>query len=190
LNNNNPHFSPNHQFVPRNGNTNSDRYHSIKKEDNQSITPYGVSMNGVNGSQGMSGLNNTMNHGNFVNRNPYGTNAGLFSSRTMASSGQPATNSSKKSLKKHSDKGSEEYKKRRERNNVAVRKSREKAKLRSRDTEKKVSELLRDNDQLRKRLDLMASQMNVMKQLLTSVGVPSESIDNEINRNLQMEGLI
>ena len=123
----------------------------------------------------------------YVGRNPY--NAGLFSSR-VASQVSPQTNSSKKSSKKHSDKGSEEYKKRRERNNVAVRKSREKAKLRSRDTEKKVTELLRDNDMLRKRLDLMASQMNVMKQLLTSVGVPSESIDNEIARNLQMEGLI
>lgn len=121
-----------------------------------------------------------------------GTNSGLISSRSSASghlthhgSGHHGT---KKCSKKHADKGSEEYKKRRERNNVAVRKSREKAKMRSRETEKRVSELQRDNDTLRKRVDLLASQLNVLKTLLTNVGVPAESIDSEIARSLQMEG--
>ena len=141
--------------------------------------------------------NGNMNQGMSHELNSkFGTNAGLFSSKAAASGvafsdvQQASRSGQKKSSKKHSDKGSDEYKKRRERNNVAVRKSREKAKMRSRDTERKVSELLRDNDSLRKRLDLMGSQMNVLKTLLISVGVPSESIESEITRTLQMEGLI
>lgn len=93
-----------------------------------------------------------------------------------------------KSTKKHADKGTDEYKKRRERNNIAVRKSREKAKQRSRDTEKRVNELLRENDNLRKRVDLLSNQLNVLKTLLTNVGVPSESVENEIARSLHLDG--
>jgi hypothetical protein len=36
----------------------------------------------------------------------------------------------------------------------------------------------------------MASQMNVLKTLLISVGVPAESIESEVTRTLHMEGLI
>lgn len=127
----------------------------------------------------------------------YAVNAGLISSR--AASLQPAGGGGgsgkqrehgSKSSKKHSDKGSDEYKKRRERNNIAVRKSREKAKMRSRETEKRVSELMRDNDSLRKRVDLLGSQLNVLKTLLTNVGVPAESVENEITRSLQLDGLL
>lgn len=90
--------------------------------------------------------------------------------------------------KKNVDKASDEYKKRRERNNIAVRKSREKAKIRSRETEKKVSELARENDSLRKKVDMLSKELNVLKSLLTNVGVPAESVDTEIAKGLQMEG--
>ena len=92
-----------------------------------------------------------------------------------------------KSGKKSVDKASDEYKKRRERNNIAVRKSREKAKIRSRETEKKVSELARENDSLRKKVDMLSKELNVLKSLLTNVGVPPESVDTEIAKGLQMD---
>ncbi|XP_054165411.1 CCAAT/enhancer-binding protein-like [Oppia nitens] len=95
---------------------------------------------------------------------------------------------SHKSKKKNVDKASDEYKKRRERNNIAVRKSREKAKVRSRETEKKVSELARENDSLRKKVDMLSKELNVLKSLLTNVGVPAESVDSEIAKGLQMDG--
>lgn len=104
------------------------------------------------------------------------------------SSSQPRSHGRGKHSKKNVDKGTEEYKKRRERNNVAVRKSREKAKVRSRETEKKVSELARENDSLRKKVDSLAKELNVLKSLLTTVGVPPESVDSEIAKGLQMEG--
>lgn len=87
--------------------------------------------------------------------------------------------------KKLLDKGSDEYRRRRERNNIAVRKSREKAKQRSRDTERKVSELNRENDSLRKKVELLTKELNVLKSLLTNVGVPPENVDSEIARSLQ-----
>ena len=93
-----------------------------------------------------------------------------------------------KNSKKNVDKASDEYKKRRERNNIAVRKSREKAKIRSRETEKKVSELARENDSLRKKVDMLSKELNVLKSLLTNVGVPAESVDTEIAKGLQMDG--
>lgn len=133
------------------------------------------------------------------NSDLYGASTGLISSRAAAAAMTPSgskggggsgSSGSHKSSKKHADKGSDEYKKRRERNNIAVRKSREKAKQRSRETEKRVSELMRDNDSLRKRVDLLGNQLNVLKTLLTNVGVPSESVENEIARSLQLDGLL
>lgn len=87
--------------------------------------------------------------------------------------------------KKMLDKASDEYRRRRERNNIAVRKSREKAKQRSRDTERKVSELNRENDSLRKKVELLTKELAVLKSLLTNVGVPPENVDSEIARSLQ-----
>ena len=104
-----------------------------------------------------------------------------FGGNTMRS------NKSHKNSKKSVDKASDEYKKRRERNNIAVRKSREKAKIRSRETEKKVSELARENDSLRKKVDMLSKELNVLKSLLTNVGVPAESVDTEIAKGLQMD---
>lgn len=60
-----------------------------------------------------------------------------------------------KTGKKFVDKTSEEYRRRRERNNIAVRKSREKAKQRTRDTERKVTELNRENEGLRKKVEML-----------------------------------
>ncbi|KAI1285493.1 CCAAT/enhancer-binding protein beta [Halotydeus destructor] len=111
--------------------------------------------------------------------------SGLISGRSSSSS--TASGMTKKQGKK-GDKGTDEYKKRRERNNIAVRKSREKAKVRSRETEKRVGELQRDNESLRKRVDMLTNQLTVLKNLLSNVGVPTESIDNEIARALQMDG--
>lgn len=82
--------------------------------------------------------------------------------------------------KKNVDKSSDEYRRRRERNNIAVRKSREKAKLRSRETERKVSELVRENDFLRKRVELLSKELSVLKNLLANVGVPPDSVDAEL----------
>uniref|UniRef100_A0A2L2XXL9 CCAAT/enhancer-binding protein alpha n=1 Tax=Parasteatoda tepidariorum TaxID=114398 RepID=A0A2L2XXL9_PARTP len=89
--------------------------------------------------------------------------------------------------KKNVDKSSDEYRRRRERNNIAVRKSREKAKLRSRETERKVSELVRENDFLRKRVELLTKELNVLKSLLANVGVPPDSVDNEVAKTLHMD---
>lgn len=114
-------------------------------------------------------------------------NVSHYNSSNPSSSGRMGSGGKSKSSKKSADKGSDEYKKRRERNNVAVRKSREKAKVRSRETEKKVSELHRDNDTLRKRVDLLGSQLQVLKTLLSNVGVPPESVESEIARSLHME---
>lgn len=81
-----------------------------------------------------------------------------------------------KKSKKHFDKASDEYRKRRERNNLAVRKSREKAKQRSKDTEKRVSDLVSENDKLRKRMELLSKELSVLKNLLSSAGVNPESV--------------
>ncbi|XP_013787194.1 CCAAT/enhancer-binding protein-like [Limulus polyphemus] len=86
----------------------------------------------------------------------------------------------KSKCKKLVDKNSEEYRRRRERNNIAVRKSREKAKQRSRETERKVSELVRENDSLRSRVELLTKELSVLRSLLTNVGVPQENVDTEI----------
>ncbi|XP_013788770.1 CCAAT/enhancer-binding protein-like [Limulus polyphemus] len=89
--------------------------------------------------------------------------------------------------KKAVDKSSDEYRRRRERNNIAVRKSREKAKQRSRDTERRVSELSRENESLRSRVELLTKELNVLRSLLTNVGVPQENVDSEIAKIVQID---
>lgn len=81
------------------------------------------------------------------------------------------------------DKASDEYRRRRERNNIAVRKSREKAKVRSRETEEKVKLLVKDNDLLKKRIELLTEELNVLRSLFSTVGVP-EQLHREISRHL------
>ncbi|XP_063975290.1 CCAAT/enhancer-binding protein [Diachasmimorpha longicaudata] len=82
------------------------------------------------------------------------------------------------------DKASDEYRRRRERNNIAVRKSREKAKVRSRETEEKVKLLVKDNDLLKKRIELLTEELNVLRSLFSSVGVVPEQLHREISRHL------
>ncbi|GFQ66076.1 hypothetical protein TNCT_374871 [Trichonephila clavata] len=100
--------------------------------------------------------------------------------KSMSSGGGGKHNKHKKNV----DKNSDEYRRRRERNNIAVRKSREKAKIRSRETERKVSELVRENDYLRKRVELLTKELNVLKNLLSNVGVPPDSVDNELAKTM------
>ncbi|CAL1277058.1 unnamed protein product [Larinioides sclopetarius] len=114
---------------------------------------------------------------------------------TAHSNPSPVSNGSLKSMssgsggskhskhKKNVDKNSDEYRRRRERNNIAVRKSREKAKIRSRETERKVSELVRENDFLRKRVELLTKELNVLKNLLSSVGMQPENAESELAKN-------
>ena len=77
--------------------------------------------------------------------------------------------------KKLINKSSEEYKKRRERNNVAVRRSRDKTRHKREETERKVVELEEENQKLREKLTLLNKEINVLKSLFSSVGVPTSS---------------
>lgn len=118
---------------------------------------------------------------------PGGLHPGSLGSNSNGSSAS-SVKSHKSGLgksKKNVDKASDEYRRRRERNNIAVRKSREKAKQRSRETERKVSELVRENDALRKRVELLSKELNVLKSLLTNVGVPADNIESEIAKSFQ-----
>lgn len=73
------------------------------------------------------------------------------------------------SNRKRMDKNSDEYRKRRERNNVAVRKSREKAKVKSRETEERVGKLLRENEQLQKRTEILQEELSVLRSMFSTV---------------------
>lgn len=77
--------------------------------------------------------------------------------------------------KKLIDKNSEEYRRRRERNNVAVRRSRDKTRHKREETEKRVVELEEENKKLREKLTLLNKEINVLKSLFSSVGVPTSS---------------
>ncbi|GIY06530.1 BZIP domain-containing protein [Caerostris extrusa] len=103
-----------------------------------------------------------------------------LSSSSSSSGGKHGSGKHKKTV----DKNSDEYRRRRERNNIAVRKSREKAKIRSRETERKVSELVRENDYLRKRVEMLTKELSVLKNLLSNVGVPPDSVDNEVAKQM------
>lgn len=82
------------------------------------------------------------------------------------------------------DRASEEYRRRRERNNVAVRRSREKAKQRSRETEERVKFLTRENDGLHKRIEILAKELGVLKNLFANVGVLPDQLHREIAKHL------
>ncbi|XP_018407365.1 PREDICTED: CCAAT/enhancer-binding protein-like [Cyphomyrmex costatus] len=101
----------------------------------------------------------------------------------MAHQHHPTANVARKQTKAI-DKASDEYRRRRERNNIAVRKSREKAKVRSRETEEKVKLLVKDNDLLKKRIELLNEELNVLRSLFSSVGVVPEQLHREISRHL------
>ena len=77
--------------------------------------------------------------------------------------------------KKLIDKNSDEYRRRRERNNVAVRRSRDKTRHKREETERRVVELEEENQKLREKLTLLNKEINVLKSLFSSVGVPASS---------------
>lgn len=100
----------------------------------------------------------------------------------MAHQHHPAANVARKQTKTI-DKASDEYRRRRERNNIAVRKSREKAKVRSRETEEKVKMLVKDNDMLKKRIELLTEELNVLRSFFSTIGMP-EPLHREISRHI------
>lgn len=85
----------------------------------------------------------------------------------------------KQSSKKHSDKNSMDYREKRDRNNVAVRKSRIKSKQRVLETEKRVKELEDENGELQSKIALLTKELNVLKGLFASAGVPHPSVKME-----------
>lgn len=93
-------------------------------------------------------------------------------------------NHSSRKQSKSIDKASDEYRRRRERNNIAVRKSREKAKVRSRETEERVKQLVKENDLLRKKVEILSEELNVLRSLFSSVGTLPEQLQREISRHL------
>ena len=85
------------------------------------------------------------------------------------------------SKKKMADKNSNEYLEKRERNNIAVRKSRIKTKQRVQETEQRVKELEDENTQLQSRITLLMKELNVLKSLFASAGVPHPPVKMESN---------
>ncbi|KAI8759526.1 CCAAT/enhancer-binding protein alpha isoform X2 [Biomphalaria glabrata] len=79
---------------------------------------------------------------------------------------------SSKSRRRHVEKGTQEYVDKRARNNVAVRKSRAKAKEKQRETEGRVKDLLDQNHQLQKKVDMLSKELSVLKNVLSSIGSP------------------
>ena len=93
----------------------------------------------------------------------------------------PAPGKSKSGKMKKSDRGNHDYREKRDRNNVAVRKSRIKSKQRVFDTEKRVKELEDENGHLQNKIALLTKELNVLKGLFASAGVPHPSIKMEID---------
>ncbi|XP_022245167.1 uncharacterized protein LOC111086475 [Limulus polyphemus] len=127
------------------------------------------------------------NNSNINFSTEFGTLAEDVEVRREKSSSTGIKSTSKNKGKKNIDKCSEEYKKRRERNNIAVRKSREKAKRRTNLTNQRVNELLRENEALWSRVDLLSKELNVLKSLLNNVGVSVDNLDPELKRKLGID---
>ena len=89
--------------------------------------------------------------------------------------------------KKHLDRNSVEYREKRDRNNIAVRKSRNKSKLRIQETEMRVKELEDENSQLQNRITLLTKELNVLKSLFTSAGVPQPGPELDIGKKSASE---
>ena len=73
------------------------------------------------------------------------------------------------------EKGTFEYREKRNRNNMAVKKSRNKSKQRILETEQRVKELEDENAQLQNKIALLTKELNVLKSLFSSAGVPQPS---------------
>lgn len=84
---------------------------------------------------------------------------------------RPKSGSKRKAPEKHSV----EYREKRNRNNIAVRKSRNKSKQRISETENRVKELEDENGVLQNKIALLTKELNVLKSLFSSAGVPQPS---------------
>lgn len=82
------------------------------------------------------------------------------------------------------DKDSEEYRNKRIRNNIAVRKSREKANQRKREIEEKNRALLKENENLKKRLESLTEELTMMKSLVNNFGVSPDQLSRELSKHL------
>lgn len=185
----NHHLSPSTDYdsfpMPQQGSLGSDRYgaeagYSIKQEPVDHVHLNSCQKgypNGIYGYQNPT-TNNVQVLGNYMNEAGRPIGAGL-QPNSMKTNNLHKMNKCKKSV----DKNSDEYRRRRERNNIAVRKSREKAKMRSLDTERKVSQLTRENDGLRKRVEYLNKELHTMKGILSNLGVTPETIESEITKN-------
>ena len=89
--------------------------------------------------------------------------------------------------KKYLDRNSVEYREKRDRNNMAVRKSRNKSKLRIQETEMRVKELEDENSQLQNRITLLTKELNVLKSLFTSAGVPQPGPELDMGKESTSE---
>jgi hypothetical protein len=81
----------------------------------------------------------------------------------------------------------EEYKQKRERNNMAVRKSREKAKKRLRCNETRINELLIENEQLKKRIEVLSKLLNGLRLLLNRFGYSQDKINFEVSKSISQQ---
>ncbi len=81
----------------------------------------------------------------------------------------------------------EEYKQKRERNNIAVRKSREKAKRRLRCNETRINELLIENEQLKKRIEVLSKLLNGLRLMLNTFGYSHENINFEVSKSISQQ---
>jgi hypothetical protein len=81
----------------------------------------------------------------------------------------------------------EEYKQKRERNNIAVRKSREKAKKRLRCNETRINELLIENEQLKKRTEVLSKLLNSLRLLLNTFGYSHDKINFEVSKSISQQ---
>ena len=85
------------------------------------------------------------------------------------------------SKKGNAERGSLEYREKRDRNNIAVRKSRIKSKQRVLETERRVKELEEENGHLQNKIALLTKELNVLKGLFASAGVPHPPMKMEMD---------
>ena len=85
------------------------------------------------------------------------------------------------SKRKPPEKGSHEYREKRDRNNLAVKKSRSKSKTKIKETEERVKELEDENSRLQNKIALLSKELNVLKSLFSSAGVPQPATLNTLD---------
>lgn len=82
------------------------------------------------------------------------------------------------------DKESVEYRNKRIRNNIAVRKSRAKANQRKLEIEEKNRTLQKENERLRKQMQIITEELSMLKSLVTNFGISPEQMSKDLNKHL------